>query len=146
MVSRKAGVISLFRAIVWTRPAVAMIRNASAVTAITAKAPMSACVSRRARMTKTTKEKIWSDRKRVTVQPMELRLRARNPSSKRVGRSALKQAPRFQHPHARALDLAPYPLPCRMIERVVLRNEARIADVGGDGRLEDRCRIEREIG
>src|SRR3546814_9663136 len=121
--------MSFLRAIVCTRPAVAMMRNASAVTAITAKAPMSVWVSRRARMTKTTKEKIWSDRKRVTVQPIELRLRARNPASKRVGRSAVKQASRFQHPHPRAFDLAPESLPCRMIERVVLGNEARIADV-----------------
>src|SRR3546814_1268286 len=123
-----------------------MMRNASAVTAITSKAPISAFVSRRARMTKTTKEKIWSDRKRVTVQPIELRLRARNPSSKRVGRSALKQPPRFQHPHPRALDMAPEPLPCRMIERIVLGDEARIADVRDDRRFEDGGRIEREIG
>src|SRR3546814_6730682 len=97
-------------------------------------------------MTKTTKEKIWSDRKRVTVQPIELRLRARNPASKRVGRSAVKQASRFQHPHPRAFDLAPESLPCRMIERVVLGNEARIADVRDYRRFEDGRRIEREIG
>src|SRR3546814_18720702 len=59
----------------------------------------------------TTKEKIWSDRKRVTVQPIELRLRERNPASKRVGRSAVKQASRFHTPHPRAFDLAPVSLP-----------------------------------
>eukprot|EP01136_Pigoraptor_vietnamica_P034485 Opistho-1_new@98501 len=146
MVSRKAGVISRLRAIVCTRPAVAMMRKASAVTAITAKAPISARVSRRARITKTTNEKIWSDRKRVIVQPIELRLRARNPSSKRAGRLALKQASRFQHPHACAFESAPGLLPDRMIERICLRPEARISNVRDDRGFEDRRGIEREIG
>src|SRR3546814_15506769 len=48
-----------------------MVRKTSAKIAMIAKAPMSARVSRRAKRTKMTKEKNWSDMKRTIDQPTE---------------------------------------------------------------------------